>query len=161
MLLILSQQLPILCFIPIPGSKNPVWVQVRTIEPTDVTSALYSRHDANFVYLCSASNYLLGATPLKFSAYLLGSLIGLSFWCTLFAAVGSAGRELFLSGASLDVLLEDLLGKAGNLTETAGVGMACLGLGAAGYFAYNQIGGHSDADQDVEQDKHKNKCKQT
>ena len=110
---------------------------------------------------CSASNYLLGATPLKFSAYLVGSLVGLSFWCTLFAAVGSAGREVFLSGASLDVLLDDLLSRAGSLTETAGIGMALFGLAALGYYAYQQIGEGSEAQQDLNTDKHKGKCKHT
>jgi len=44
--------------------------------------------------LCSATNYLLGATPLKFPAYLVGSLAGLTFWCSIYATLGGAGREL-------------------------------------------------------------------
>ena len=58
---------------------------------------------------CSASNYLLGLTPLKFSAYFFGSLIGLSFWTTVFAALGGASRDLLKSGLSLDVLLAGAL----------------------------------------------------
>ena len=112
--------------------------------------------------LCSASNYLLGATPLKFNAYLLGSLVGLSFWCTLFAAVGSAGREVFKSGTSLDVILDDLLGRAGDLTELAGIGMALLALGTLGYYAYQRIGSEAETEDPLSPGKHhKEKCKQT
>lgn len=112
-----------------------------------------------FLLPCSASNYLLGATPLKFSAYMVGSAVGLSFWCTLFAAVGSAGREVFKSGTSLDVILDDLLGRAGDLTETAAIGMALLGLGTLGYYAYQRVG--HDAQSEEESKHHKGKCKQT
>ena len=88
--------------------------------------------------LCSASNYLLGATPLKFSAYLGGSLIGLSFWCAIYATLGGASRGVFKSGISLDVLLDDLLRQASTYTQDAGI--ALLVLGVLVLIAY-QVGG--------------------
>ena len=94
------------------------------------------KHGASL--LCSASNYLLGATPLKFSAYLGGSLVGLSFWCAIYATLGGASRGLFKSGISLDVLLDDLLRQASTYTQDAGI--ALLVLGVLVLIAY-QVGG--------------------
>lgn len=80
-------------------------------------------------FVCSASNYLLGATPLKFGAYLGGSVLGLAFWCTLFASLGGASREVLQSGLSVDALLEELMSKASMYTED--IAAAAIGLGLA------------------------------
>lgn len=85
---------------------------------------------------CSASNYLLGATPLKFSAYLVGSVAGLSFWCAVFASLGGAGRDLLESGLSLDALYKDLLSQASSYTGNAAVAAVMLAAVAVLFFKF-------------------------
>ena len=60
-----------------------------TVPPTNLIARSLTE-----VLQCSATNYLLGATPLKFPAFLVGSLAGLTVWCSIYAALGGAGREL-------------------------------------------------------------------
>lgn len=86
----------------------------------------------------SATNYLLGATPLKFPAYLVGSLAGLTFWCTIYASLGGAGRELLKGGVSVDVLFEDLLNRASGYTQDAAIVMAALGISALLYYKFGR-----------------------
>lgn len=86
----------------------------------------------------SATNYLLGATPLKFPAYLVGSLAGLTFWCSIYATLGGAGRELLKGGVSLDVLFEDLLARASGYTQDAAIVMGALGILAAVYYKFGR-----------------------
>jgi len=86
----------------------------------------------------SATNYLLGATPLKFPAYLVGSLAGLTFWCSIYATLGGAGRELLNGGVSLDVLFEDLLARASGYTQDAAIVMGALGILALLYYKFGR-----------------------
>jgi uncharacterized membrane protein YdjX (TVP38/TMEM64 family) len=86
----------------------------------------------------SATNYLLGATPLKFPAYLIGSLVGLTFWSSVYAGLGGAGRELLKGGVSLDVLFEDLLARASGYTQDAAIVMAALGVSALLYYKFGR-----------------------
>lgn len=41
---------------------------------------------------CSASNYLLGMTPLPLPAFLAGTLAGMSVWSVVYASLGGASR---------------------------------------------------------------------
>ena len=103
--------------------------------------------------MCSASNYLLGATPLKFEAYLGGSLLGLSFWCILFATLGGASREVLQSGLSPNVILEELMGKASGYTEDIAAVAAGLGIAALLFFKLGpQDSSHGSDSGDKEKD---------
>lgn len=54
---------------------------------------------------CSASNYLLGLTPVQLGPLVVGTVAGMSVWSILYASLGGASRTLLESGADLDVLL--------------------------------------------------------
>ncbi|KAK9825428.1 hypothetical protein WJX81_005382 [Elliptochloris bilobata] len=77
----------------------------------------------------SASNYLLGLSPLRFAPYITGTLAGMAVWSTVYASLGGASRALLHSGVEPDVLLADMADKAGAYTEDAAV--AGLAVGAA------------------------------
>jgi hypothetical protein len=53
----------------------------------------------------SASNYLLGLTPLPLGPYLLGTVAGMTVWASLYASLGGASRALLRQGVDLEVLL--------------------------------------------------------
>jgi hypothetical protein len=53
----------------------------------------------------SASNYLLGLTPVELGPLVLGTVAGMSVWSILYASLGGASKALLESGADLDVLL--------------------------------------------------------
>jgi hypothetical protein len=63
------------------------------------------------VYFCcvslkhSASNYLLGLTPVQLGPLVVGTVAGMSVWSILYASLGGASKVLLESGADLDVLL--------------------------------------------------------
>jgi len=67
----------------------------------------------------SASNYLLGLTPLPFLPFFGATLVGMSPWAVLFATLGQAGRSLLDGGEDLGKVLADLGEKAGGYTQTA------------------------------------------
>ena len=67
-------------------------------------------HHLNVCVSRSATNYLLGLTPLQLPAYMLGTFVGLAFWCSIYASLGGASRSLLQSGVSFDVLLTGLFG---------------------------------------------------
>ena len=78
-------------------------------------SALYNLYylgnfeDSSEVGRCpiprSASNYLLGMTPIALPAFVGGTMIGMGAWSLVFASIGGAGRKVLRSGVGLDVLL--------------------------------------------------------
>ena len=55
--------------------------------------------------LRSASNYLLGLTPLAYPPFLLGSIGGMAVWASIYASLGGAGRTLLENGVSIDQVL--------------------------------------------------------
>lgn len=103
--------------------------------------------------LCSATNYLLGATPLQFPAYAAGSLAGLTFWCSIYATLGAAGRELLRGGLGLDVLFDELLSKAGSYTEDAAIIMGIVGLGILAYTKLSPQNASSDDHHDEQKER--------
>ena len=107
-----------------------------------------------FLVCYSATNYLLGATPLQFPAYIAGSLVGLTFWCSIYATLGAAGRELLRGGLGLDVLFDELLSKAGSYTEDAAIIMGVVGICIALYVKFAP-------QEDSSEDKHDKKEKRT
>ena len=79
----------------------------------------------------SASNYLLGLTPLPIAPYLTGTLVGMSFWSVVYASLGGASRAVLRAGVDPDQLLAELLETTGSVTSKAGVA-ALLGAVIAG-----------------------------
>jgi uncharacterized membrane protein YdjX (TVP38/TMEM64 family) len=53
----------------------------------------------------SASNYLLGLTPVQLPAFLGGTLLGMSVWSTVYASLGGASRVLLDGGEDLGTLI--------------------------------------------------------
>jgi len=53
----------------------------------------------------SASNYLLGLTPVQMPAFLGGTLGGMAVWSVLYASLGGASRKLLDNGADIGSLL--------------------------------------------------------
>lgn len=81
----------------------------------------------------SASNYVLGLSPLPLAPYLAGTVGGVGFWAVVYASLGGASRSM-LNHKDPDALLADLLSRAGEYTwelTIAGALVACL---VAAYF---------------------------
>ena len=79
----------------------------------------------------SASNYVLGLSPLPVTPYMLGTAAGMAFWSCIYASLGGASRALLRRGADPDVLLSDLIAKAGSYTEEAAAAVAVAVAGTA------------------------------
>jgi uncharacterized membrane protein YdjX (TVP38/TMEM64 family) len=86
----------------------------------------------------SASNYLLGMTPLPYPAFFTGTIAGMAVWSCVYASLGSASRSLLKSGVGLDVLLAEVQEQAGKYTEEAAVAGLALGVLAGLYWAFNR-----------------------
>ena len=87
---------------------------------------------------CSASNYVLGLSPLPLAPYLAGTVAGVGFWAVVYASLGGASRSM-LNHRDPDALLADLMSKAGSYTREltiAGALVACL---AAAYFGVGVV----------------------
>jgi len=54
---------------------------------------------------CSASNYLLGMTPLELPAFMTGTVAGMTVWGIVYASLGGASRSLLKSGVDLEELI--------------------------------------------------------
>lgn len=76
----------------------------------------------------SASNYVLGLSPVPYPPFLAATVIGMTVWCTVFASIGGAGRRLLTSGTSLDDVMARLGSQAGEFTEKIAIGAAVLGV---------------------------------
>lgn len=73
----------------------------------------------------SASNYLLGMTPLQLPPFLAATVTGMSVWSLAFASFGGAGRSLLRNGADLGTVLTDMSEKAGAVSgKVAAAGVA-------------------------------------
>lgn len=53
---------------------------------------------------CSASNYLLGMTPLEVPAFMTGTVAGMTVWGVVYASLGGASRSLLKSGVDPEQL---------------------------------------------------------
>mmetsp|Transcript_18871 Transcript_18871/g.32260 ORF Transcript_18871/g.32260 Transcript_18871/m.32260 type:complete len:382 (+) Transcript_18871:79-1224(+) len=79
----------------------------------------------------SASNYLLGLTPLQLPALIGGTMVGMSFWSIVYASLGGASRSLLDGGADIGALLSDLGTKAAGLSGSAAqLTLVAVGVGA-------------------------------
>lgn len=82
-----------------------------------------------------------------------GSLAGLTFWCSIYATLGAAGRELLRGGLGLDVLFEELMSKAGSYTEDAAIVMGIVGLGIAVYIKFGPQATSTDDHHDEQKER--------
>lgn len=84
----------------------------------------------------SASNYLLGLTPVQPAAFIAGTLAGMSAWSIVYASLGAASRKLLDRGVDLGKVLSDLSEKSAVYTKGALiVALAAGGVAAAVYAA--------------------------
>lgn len=68
--------------------------------------SLHSQHSQSIILLLrSASNYLLGLTPVQLGPLVVGTVAGMSVWSVLYASLGGASKVLLESGTDLDVLM--------------------------------------------------------
>lgn len=95
----------------------------------------------------SASNYLLGLTPIQQQAFIGGTLVGMSFWSVLYTSLGAASRRLLDSGTDISTVFEDLVSASGKYTQDVAVVALVAGVIAAGVWIFTlQSGGSDDKD---------------
>lgn len=79
----------------------------------------------------SASNYVLGLSPISFPVYFTATALGGSIWASVYASLGAASRALLARGAAIDVLVADLLEQATSVADDTATGLVLLSVGAA------------------------------
>jgi uncharacterized membrane protein YdjX (TVP38/TMEM64 family) len=88
----------------------------------------------------SASNYLLGLSPMPLSSYLAGTVAGMSFWAVGYASLGGASRSLLIHKGG--ALVGELLHRASDLTgdvTVAGLSAAVVVAGVVGWSAWQAM----------------------
>ncbi len=83
--------------------------------------------------LRSASNYVLGLSPLPLPPFLAGTAAGMAFWSLFYASLGGASRSLLLRGVDPELLVADMMDKAGQYTRELGVAAVVLAAAALLY----------------------------
>jgi uncharacterized membrane protein YdjX (TVP38/TMEM64 family) len=79
----------------------------------------------------SASNYVLGLTPVSVPAYVGGTFVGVGVWGFVYASLGGASRKLLERGVKMDVLFADLAEKSSRYTaDIAKLALAAVVVGA-------------------------------
>ncbi|GLI67441.1 hypothetical protein VaNZ11_011634 [Volvox africanus] len=97
----------------------------------------------------SASNYVLGLTPLQLPAFLGGTVAGMAVWSVLYASLGGAGRSLLESGVDMGTVFAELAERSGTYTRP--VLLAAGGVAAAGIVVYlvsKQLGARGGSGND-------------
>jgi uncharacterized membrane protein YdjX (TVP38/TMEM64 family) len=90
----------------------------------------------------SASNYLLGLSPMPLSSYLAGTVAGMSFWAVGYASLGGASRTLLIHKGGVGALVGELLHRASVLTgdvTVAGLSAAVVVAGVVGWSAWQTM----------------------
>lgn len=100
----------------------------------------------------SASNYVLGLSPLPILPYLVGTVAGMSFWSVGYASLGGASRALLKRGVSADTLLADMIDRAGQLSGNVALAGLVGALLAAGAFAYKAFSFRPENEQQVNEE---------
>lgn len=82
----------------------------------------------------SASNYVLGLTPVSVPAYVGGTFVGVGVWGFVYASLGGASRKLLERGVKMDVLFADLAEKSSRYTaDIAKLALAAVLVGAGAW----------------------------
>ncbi|MEW5313916.1 MAG: hypothetical protein WDW38_005448 [Sanguina aurantia] len=95
----------------------------------------------------SASNYLLGLTPVQVPAFMLGTLAGMTPWSIAYASLGGASRSLLDGGMDLGTLLTELSERSGSYTKSALVLAGAVAVVAAIYFSIRSVQAAKTTDQ--------------
>lgn len=123
------------------SGQEPSAVQRKLAEVTAVIESGSFWQQAGAVLLLrmtpvvpfSASNYVLGLSPLPLPPYMAGTTVGMAFWSVFYASLGGASRSLLRGGVDPNVLLLDLLAKAGSYTRELAAAGIVLGVGVLLY----------------------------
>jgi uncharacterized membrane protein YdjX (TVP38/TMEM64 family) len=138
---------------PAPAPTNGLARATRAIEEggpfKQFTAVLLLRLTPVVPY--SASNYLLGLTPLGTLPYLAGTVVGMLPWTVLYAGVGGASRRLLQRGVSIDLLMQDLSERAARVSGDAAGVVAALVAAAAAAYALSQAIGRGQQQQQQQQ----------
>jgi len=92
----------------------------------------------------SASNYVLGLSPLSFLPYFGATVVGMTPWAILFASLGSAGRSLLDGGEDFQQVLSELGEKASVYTEEALAFAVSAAVVAGGIWAFRRQQGDEE-----------------
>mmetsp|Transcript_35354 Transcript_35354/g.100086 ORF Transcript_35354/g.100086 Transcript_35354/m.100086 type:complete len:310 (+) Transcript_35354:789-1718(+) len=96
----------------------------------------------------SASNYVLGLSPLSFLPFFGGTVVGMAPWALLFASVGAAGRSLLEGGEDFGQVISELGEQASTYTEEAvAVGAVVAVVAGLGWAVRRQMGQSGSADE--------------
>lgn len=72
----------------------------------------------------SASNYVLGLTPVQLPAFLGGTVAGMAVWSVLYASLGGAGRSLLETGVDIGTVFAGKRGfRWGTLPRSWALGL--------------------------------------
>jgi len=122
------------------SSTNAFSVQAKLMEATEAiengsqfqqTFAVFVLRMTPFIPF-SASNYMLGLSPLPMAPYVTGTVTGMFFWSFIYASFGGASRALLRRGANPDALLGDLIQQVGGVSqEVARIAIIAGGISAA------------------------------
>jgi uncharacterized membrane protein YdjX (TVP38/TMEM64 family) len=106
-------------------SSNGFFVQTKLMEATEAieNGSFWQQTGAVFILRMtpfmpfSASNYMLGLSPLPMTPYVTGTVAGMFFWSCIYASFGGASRALLRRGADPNPLLGDMLQQAGSVSQ--------------------------------------------
>lgn len=84
----------------------------------------------------SASNYVLGLTPVQFPAFLAGTVMGMSVWSVLYASLGAGARRLLDRGVDLSTIFADLAEQATQYSSAAFAVTVGLGVAGGAYYFF-------------------------
>lgn len=93
------------------SSSNPVTAKLAEVQAVIASGGFWKQLSAVLllrltpVVPFSASNYLLGLTPVQVPAFMLGTLAGMTPWSIAYASLGGASRSLLDGGMDLGTLL--------------------------------------------------------
>lgn len=76
---------------------------------------------------------MLGLSPLPLPPFLAGTAAGMAFWSLFYASLGGASRSLLLRGVDPELLVADMMDKAGQYTRELGAAAVVLAAGALLY----------------------------
>eukprot|EP00798_Chlamydomonas_sp_ICE-L_P026422 gene26422-17521_t len=90
--------------------------------------------------LSITSGLLFGPVKVPYGPYAVGTLVGLSGWCILYASLGGAGRVLLDNGSDLSTVMAGLLNQASGYSSTIATSViALMATGGLGYVGYQKL----------------------
>lgn len=102
------------------NSNNPVAAKLAEVQEVIKNGGFWKQLSAVLllrltpVVPFSASNYLLGLTPVQVPAFLMGTIAGMTPWSIAYASLGGASRTMLDGGMDLGTLLSGGFLRGGN-----------------------------------------------